>query len=232
MSADPLRPVRAEIEHARRALRRLHRTTDAPGAPLALVVVVTVLLVLWGNAVVVAGRQLGGQNVLTLVAHGALALVVTTILLRRGWSRHALGLVPPRPDPDSRNLRLALTVVSVSGLVAAAATLALDPAKRLDVVRLLVGTATGEEVLHRSALLALWTSSPVTPVITTVANVAAFAGWHVAGAFHDGRFHPLDVAVPAAGALVFLWARLRYRSVAAPIFVHLATNLPGIILAP
>ena len=220
----------AELERAAAELRRLHRAAEQPRTPVVGAVLVTILLALWGNAVVLWARRTGEPDLVTLVAHPAAAVLAIVILLRRKRSRRALGLDPPRPEPDSRLLRLLLTAFSIIALVAVALGLALDPTKRLDLLRLVAGTAAAEEVLHRGALLAVWTSTPAGPVITTVANVVAFGAWHVAGAFHHGgAFHPLEVVVPAFGALLFLWARLRYRSVAAPIVLHLATNLPGTI---
>jgi membrane protease YdiL (CAAX protease family) len=116
--------------------------------------------------------------------------------------------------------------------VVAAVTLAtalligmVDSPKRLQVVRLVIATAGGEEVLHRSALLAVWASTPVGPVVAAVVNAVAFGAWHVAGAWGKGHLGVLEVAVPTLGAFVFLWARLRYRSVAVPVILHLAINL-------
>lgn len=198
---------------------------------LPTAVLVTVLLVLWGNGVVLVGRRLGSPDRVTLVAHPALAIGLTVLLLKRGWRPSTLGLQSPVPRPASGRLRVLLGIVAFGVLVASAGVLALDPSKRLSVVRLLVGTALGEEVLHRSALLAVWSSSSASPAVTTGANVAAFGAWHIAGAYHDGAFHLREVAMPAAvGTMVFLWARLRYRSVAAPVILHAATNLPGIVL--
>lgn len=198
--------------------------------PLALAVLMTILLVIWGNAVVLAGRLLEAPDAVTLVGHPALALGVTLILLRRGWRPGALGFSNPEPRPDSRPLRALLAVLAVTVGVACTGILALEPSKRLDVIRLLVGSAAGEELLHRSVLLAVWSSSSARPLLVAAANSAAFGAWHLVGAFHGGAFHPLEVAVPALGTLVFLWARLRYRSVAAPIVLHVVTNLPGIVL--
>ena len=198
--------------------------------PLAVAALMTILLVIWGNAVVLVGRRLEAPDAVTLVAHPALALGVTLLLLRRGWRPVTLGLSSPDPQPDSRPLRALLAVLAVTIGVTSAVVLALEPSKRLDVIRLLVGTAAGEELLHRSALLALWSSTSARPLLATAASSAGFGAWHLIGAFHGGTFHPLEVAVPAFGTLVFLWARLRYQSVVAPIVLHGVTNLPGIVL--
>jgi len=220
--------LHAEFSHVATELHRMrgaHRRVPLPVAAL-----VTVLLVLWGNGVVLVGRHLGASDEVTLAAHPLLALACTAIMLQSGWRPSALGLRRPLPEPASTQLRLLLGALVATTLTASAVVLALDPSKRLEVVRLLLGTAVGEEVLHRSALLALWASSSAPAAVTVSASVAAFGLWHLAGAFHGGAIHPFEVAVPAVGALVFLWARLRYRSVAAPIIVHIATNLPGIVL--
>lgn len=194
---------------------------------MAVAAAATVALVAWGNGTVLLGRRLKAPDAVTLVALPALALGATALLLRKGWSREALGLV--RPRPGSQALQAVLVVASVATLVPAAVVLAVDPSKRLTLVRLLIGTATGEELVHRSALLALWTASPASPTVTTTVSAAAFGAWHVAGAWDADGFHPLEVAGPAAFTMAFLWARLRYRSVAAPIVLHLVTNLPGIL---
>lgn len=218
----------AEFSHVATELRR--RRGDRPRVPLPVAGVVTVLLVLWGNGVVLVGRHLDASDEVTLVAHPLLAIACTAILLQKGWRPGTLGFKRPLPEPASSRLRLLFGALVVATLAAAAVVLALDPSKRLDVVRLLLGTAVGEEVLHRSALLAVWASTSAPPAVIMSVSVAAFGLWHLAGALHGDAFHPLEVAVPAAGTLVFLWARLRYRSVAAPIIVHIATNLPGIVL--
>ena len=197
---------------------------------LPVAVLMTILLVIWGNAVVLLGRLLEASAEVTLVAHPALALGVTLLLLRRGWRPGTLGFSYPEPQPDSRPLRGLLAVLAVAVGVACAGVLALEPSKRLDVIRLLLGTAAGEELLHRSGLLAVWLSSSARPLLVTVASSASFGAWHLVGAFQGGAFHPLEVAVPALGTLMFLWARLRYQSVAAPIVLHVVTNLPGIAL--
>ena len=183
---------------------------------------------LWGSGIVLLGRRWKAPDAVTLIAHPALAVALIAVLLHRGWSREALGLVPPQSG--NRRLQALLAGATAATLIPAAIALAVDPAKRLTLVRLLLGTATGEELLHRSALLALWTSSPAAPAVTSTVSAVAFGAWHVAGAWDGDGFHPLEVAGPAAFTMVFLWARLRYRSVTAPIVLHLATNLPGTLL--
>ena len=221
--------VLAELGHVGTELRRLKRQ-EHPRVPVALAVLMTILVVIWGNAVVFLGRLLEAPAPVTLVAHPALAISVTLLLVRRGWRLGTLGFSNPEPQPPSRRLRALLAVLAVTAGVACAGVLALEPSKRLDVIRLVVGTAAGEELLHRSILLAVWSSSSARPLVVTAASSASFGAWHLVGAFHGGAFHPLEVAVPALGTLVFLWARLRYQSVAAPIVLHVVTNLPGVVL--
>ncbi len=220
--------LRAEFNEVATELRRL--AADRRRVPLPVAGFVTVLLVLWGNGVVLVGRHLGASDEVTLAAHPLLALACTAILVQSGWRPGTLGFRRPLPEPASGQLRLLLGALVATSLTASAVVLALDPSKRLEAIRLLLGTAAGEEILHRSVLLALWTSSSASPAATVWVSMAAFGLWHLAGSFHGDAFHPLEVAVPAVGTLVFLWARLRYRSVTAPIIVHIATNLPGIVL--
>ena len=92
------------------------------------------------------------------------------------------------------------------------------------------GRQPGRSYFTAAPSLTVWSSSSARPLLVTAANVTGFGAWHLVGAFHGGAFHPLEVAVPALGTLVFLWARLRYQSVAGPTVLHVVTNLPGIIL--
>ena len=96
----------------------------------------------------------------------------------------------------------------------------------LHLVRVLVGTALGEELVHRGVLIATWSSTSVRARGVVLANVVAFGAWHVASAWHADGFEPREIAPPAGGAVLFLWARLRFRSVLAPAAGH-AINVWG-----
>jgi membrane protease YdiL (CAAX protease family) len=100
---------------------------------------------------------------------------------------------------------------------------------RLSTLRLVVGTAFGEELIHRGALFALWSSTGSSPQMVAVANGIAFGAWHIAGVRSQGWVgRASEVFVPAiAGTALFLWGRCRSKSVAGSWALHLATNLPG-----
>ncbi len=102
---------------------------------------------------------------------------------------------------------------------------AADDHTRLRIVRLLIGTAAGEEIIFRGVVLGAWTSTTVRGRWVLVVNMATFALWHVAGAFDGGTFHWLHVAFPGIAASLLLWSRLRCRSLIAPIALHAAANM-------
>lgn len=217
-----------ELEQCRAELDRLRLRAGAR-VPVGVAVGASALAVAWGNATVVAGRRLGHDEVLTLVAVPALAVVGVAALRRAGWTWHELGFRWPAADPPRAQplgWLVAASAVAVGGAIVGLATG--GSGTRLAVVRLLLGTAAGEEVVHRSVLLALWAATPARPGTVVAANLLAFAAWHVAAATHADGFRWWEVAVPAATAVLLLWARLRFRSVLAPVAFHAGGNMPGL----
>ncbi len=123
--------------------------------------------------------------------------------------------------------------------------LANEPTRKRDTtyhaaVRIPIGTALGEELIFRSALLAVFArrrSHLEAAVLTSL----AFGVWHVLpshDALGDGpataglRERPLarvgavlgHVAFTTAAGLGFSWLRFRTRSVAAPVVTHAVVN--------
>lgn len=185
----------------------------------------------WGNAVVLVARQGGGEAV-TLVAHPVAAAAGAAVLLRAGSSRGDLGLVAPSwrgRRAGAAKAGLAVVAAGVAALAAAALVHGGDGTLRLRVARLLVATAAGEEVIHRGLLLAVWTATGSPPRAVAAANAVTFAAWHVAGAVHGGSVRWVELAVPLAGTVPFLWARRRSGSVVPAAVLHAATNLPGLV---
>jgi membrane protease YdiL (CAAX protease family) len=107
-------------------------------------------------------------------------------------------------------------------------------------LRLPLATAVAEELLFRSALLAV--ERRRRPHAQAVAVTAcAFGLWHVLPAL---RHHELaarvggrpasigaTVALTAAAGAGFAWLRLRSRSVVAPIVAHAGINIAGLLAA-
>ena len=228
-----LRDRRAGLEEFARLRAAAPRPGSCGGALAA-----SVALAAWGNGAVVASRWLGHSPLVALVGHPVLAASVLGGLVRQGWAAGDLGLVPPRLR---RSSGAALGVVGLAGLavlvgVPAALVRGGGGDQRgpgglgVELVRLLVGTAFGEEALFRGALLAAWAATPAPPRAVAAAHAASFGLWHVAAAWHDGRFHPVEVAVPAAGSCLFLWGRLRFGSLGVPWLLHAATNLCGLVV--
>lgn len=180
----------------------------------------------FGNSVVVAGRETGRNDLITLAAVPAAGAVGALALRRRGWPSRSLGIRPPAVD---RPLGLPWAIFGAAALVVIAKGLYLvitgDSAQRLAVVRLVIGTAAGEELVHRGTVLSLWSATRVESWAVVLANVTAFGLWHVAGAFRGDGLVWWEVAGPAVLALVLLWARLRFRSLAAAAILHAAGNL-------
>jgi membrane protease YdiL (CAAX protease family) len=215
------RPCRAEF----------HRLRGIPHRPVPVVGAVgaSVFVAVLGNAVVVAGRRWNDQSEwITLVGVPAIGLAGVAVLLRRGWCRRDLGFRWPAVDPPSRfahaAVALAVAVATASGIIRKITGADL-PA--VEVVRLLVGTAFGEELVHRGVVLGVWANTTVRGRWVVVANMSTFALWHVAAATHRSGFRWWEVAGPGGLTLVLLWGRLRNRSIVAPVGFHAATNIAG-----
>ena len=221
------RYVAAEVRLLGTELDRLRR--DAPRTSVPVAAAATAAVVAYGNGVVWAGRRYGHREWITLVAVPALGAAGAIALRVRGWSAADMGIARPAlPDRRLPRTLLFAGAVVVTGL-AARVLLVGDGTRRLELARLVVGTAIGEELVHRGVVLALWSSAPVSRRVALAANVTAFGLWHVVGATKPDGFQPLDVLVPAlVGGPLFLWARLRFRSVAAPATFHGATNIWGV----
>ena len=159
-----------------------------------------------------------------------------------------------RPDRLAGGLRLGL--LSAVPLAAAAAVGVAVPATRrlfLDervvassdvlskvLVRIPIGTALGEEVIFRGALLGLFLRRHG-PVAATVLTSAVFGLWHVLPGLDQVRTNPAGayvagdhvktagwgagtILVSGVAGLALAWLRLRSGSVLAPVIAHAAAN--------
>ncbi|HEY3238865.1 MAG TPA: CPBP family intramembrane glutamic endopeptidase [Acidimicrobiia bacterium] len=189
---------------------------------------ISVSIAAWGNGIVIAGRVTGQPEWVTLIGNPAGAVAAVLWLRRRGWPWAGLGLRWPRFDRDRVPpvLTAAALAWATGWLVAGLAGAREISGLRL--ARLVVGTALAEEVLHRGVLPAVWAATRCQPRTVVVVNMAWFGAWHLAGATQGGTFHPLEVAGPALGAVVLLWARMRTGSVLPPAAGHLAGNITGL----
>ena len=205
------------------AIRRAGSSTSAVGA-----VAWSLAAIGWGNAVVLAGRRLGHDQWITLIAVPLFGLAGWWRLRGRGFACRAIGVQPPRPDhtPFLTALMVVATVFAGICAIGGLATFGQDM-RALRTIRTVVGTAFGEELVHRGVLLGVWASTGVTGRQVVAANMVVFGAWHVAGATGDG-FRPGEVIGPAALALPLVWLRLRFRTIFAPMAFHAATNLPGV----
>jgi membrane protease YdiL (CAAX protease family) len=202
----------------------------------AAAIAVTGGVIVAGNLVVAAGRHLNPNNreVVTLVAIPSIAIAALGGLRLAGLSSADLGITRGSGQRLGPWRRPAL----VLGAAAAGATIAVLASGgtarngadlRLATLRLIVGTALGEELLHRGALLGMWAATGRRPAIIAAVNCAAFGAWHLAGAAPKGWLHgTFDVVGAALGGGLFLWARARSRSIAGAWLLHLTTNLPGL----
>ncbi|MCA1702096.1 MAG: CPBP family intramembrane metalloprotease [Actinobacteria bacterium] len=150
------------------------------------------------TAVVVAGRRWNGQSEwITLVGVPAIGLAGAAVLWRRGWSRRDLSFRWPAVDPPrwfaQGAVVLAVALAAASGIIA---KISGEELPAVEVVRLLVGTAFGEEFVHRAVVLGVWASTTVRSRWVVVANMGTFALWHVAGASHRSGFRWWEVAGP------------------------------------
>jgi membrane protease YdiL (CAAX protease family) len=198
-------------------------------------VLVSLAVVAWGNGLVLLQRRIGGDlgEILTTVAHPFLGSLGAAIMLNSGWSRTDLGLAfPPRRAIGARwgvaLAGLAFGWVAIGVLRKGIGTE--STSRRIFVVRLAVGTALGEELIHRGVLLALWARTRLSPGVVIVANALVFSAWHVVGSLRKGPRAVGEVPITGLGALLFLAARSRSRSLIGACSAHLSTNILGLAL--
>jgi CAAX prenyl protease-like protein len=234
--------IRGLVHPASEELDRL-LTAAALHTSFGVALVSSVLLVAWGNLVVVLTRKLSSQRdaeageILTLCAQfaGGVATLVALALL--GWSAADLGVTLPRfehaePLPVAVVVLAVVVVVSFGALGFIRSTHVPGRAStRIQLFRLLGGTAFGEEALHRGFSLALWCGTDVGAGGVVAANAVIFALWHLASAYRDRRLHVTEIIAPGIGALFFLWFRLTFGSLLIPWLLHAATNIPLVALA-
>jgi membrane protease YdiL (CAAX protease family) len=201
---------------------------------LGLAVFCSAATIAWGNGVVTLGRHYGADQWITLLAIPGFGVVGAFFLCRRGFSRQALGIRLPRADKACvlwvlvGQAVLAATVFAAIGLWAGG-----HEQRALRTVRTLVGTAVGEELIHRGVLVAVWASAGVGLGGVLLANMATFGLWHAAGAVCEGTHFLKDVGGPGLlAAPLLLYIRLRFGSIVAPMAFHAATNMPGVLEKP
>ncbi len=211
------------LQQALDELERLRIETPTVSVPLA--VAASALVVVHGNAVVAVGRHFDEPLLATTVGVPLLGVAGVAWLRRRGTSWRDLGFRRPQEEgtTQARWVLIGAATLAAGGVIAR--LIVGDTANRLDLLRLLIGTALGEEVVHRSAVLALWCGTRLPAKHVVAANATVFGLWHVAGALRSDGFHLIEVLGPAAGTLLFLWARLHFRSVLAPAVLHTGTNV-------
>lgn len=209
-------------------------TDRPPRLPIIIPAVVSAVVVAWGNGLVVASRAIDGSGgeVLTLVAQPLAGAALVLGCRLGGFTWRELGLVAPvRRDPDhrrwlrrfDRGLWTLLWLVAALVLVDLVVGFGRGGDLPLTIVRIVVGTAIGEELLHRSALLALW-SDAAGAGAALVANIVTFGAFHIAAANKSTGFRWGEVLGPAVLAVPLCIARWRTRSVASPMFGHAGFN--------
>jgi membrane protease YdiL (CAAX protease family) len=207
--------------------------------PVGLALAGTGGAVAFGNAVVLTSRAIGGNagEVVTTVAIPLFGAAGCVALRLAGWHRADLGLRAPSRRAVSSLWWPSIVLAAVMGGIAIAAAArggVTDDGLsiRVSVLRVVVGTALGEELVHRGVLLPLWASTGISPAGVALANGLGFGMWHVAAAYPKGWLVVLGEvgATATLGAAVFLWARCRSCSVAGSGLLHLSTNLPGLLL--
>lgn len=224
------RHIRTEFDRCRSELTRL-RDLRVASLPVVTAVGWSVSAVVLGNAVVVAERVFGRPEVITLLGVPAMGLVGATVLVRRGWSGRELGFRKLTIDTPTGFPRYVLwPALLVAGALGTAGLIMGGGQTRLEVVRLLIATAAGEEAIHRGVVLGAWLSTDVKGRWIVAANMVTFSLWHVASACHDSGFRWWELVGPGVIAPLFLWARLRFRSIVAPTVIHAAINMPGVVL--
>jgi hypothetical protein len=227
-----LNRVRTEVESISRG--------PSPDVSVGVALALTGATIAWGNAVVLVTRNLSGdaRNVLTTAAHPLFGVALCATMRMAGWRSADMGLTVPSRATLSRLSRPAVSLAG--GLIAAAGSLFVlggvndeGTSARLSTLRLVLGTALGEELINRGALFALWSATGCSPQTVAVTNGLAFGAWHLAGVRSQGWVgRASEVFVPAiAGTALFLWGRCRSKSITGSWALHLATNLPGHAIA-
>jgi membrane protease YdiL (CAAX protease family) len=233
----PVQTFRAEaalVEEEIGSLAELPESRRATSSGAA--VAATIGVVLAGNLVVVIGRRLEPdvRECLTLAAIPAIGAVTCSIMRAAGWSNAALGIAPVSKERAGCWRRPGLVLAAAACVTAFRAVTTGGRSSggadlRIATLRLVFGTALGEELTHRGALLGMWATTGTEPRIVVIANCAAFGAWHVAGAAPNGWIRGTGEVLGAAiGGALFIWGRMRSRSVAGSWLLHVATNLPGL----
>jgi hypothetical protein len=206
--------VRDEFDAARRELDLLCAgAADRRPIPVAAAIGVSAAVVVAGNGIVVAGRVFGHDQAITLVTVPAVGAIGAVQLRRRGRQWADVGIAPLSwPDRPLPKVVFAAALVLAVGR-AAVSVAGADEDVLLPLARVVVGTALGEELVHRGVLLAVWSATRANRWIVVVANMVTFGLWHVAGAFKDDGFAVLDVLGPALLTVLLLWARLPVQAV-------------------
>lgn len=209
-----------EVERGHRGRRDL---------PIWVPLSVAAGLVTCGNGIVLAGRGLGARELTTSVGMGVVSLIGLGVARTTGCQARDLGLRRPERLGPKWPLQLAGGAVVVGLAFAALRRETCDVAAPVAGVlgRMLLATAFGEELAFRGVLVATSLASPLSRSSAVALNVVAFGAWHIAGAFGARGFQPVEVLVPTAGAVLFLWARGRYGSVLAAALLHAAFNVPA-----
>lgn len=208
------------------------------------------VLVAWNNGL---GAQVPGPYAAVNTA-AAGALLVAARAAGLSWGE--LGLSPGRLAAGARwggaaaggvaaGLAVALTVDALRPLLLDARVAALGPAELAHraLVRIPLGTVVWEEVAFRGVLLAAL-ARVLAPAWAVAASAAVFGVWHVrptlgAVAANDLADGPAVTALlvlagclaTAAAGVLFAWLRLRSGSLLAPVLLHLATNVLGLLAA-
>jgi membrane protease YdiL (CAAX protease family) len=187
-------------------------------------------MVLYGNALVLAVEDCDHREVLTLGAQAALGTAAVVGCRLAGLRWVDLGLCRPNLADRRAGLLLGGAGSLVAGAVLVAwarrAACSTDTPVPMVLARMLAGTAFGEELLFRGVLLALLLGARQDVHRVVTCQVACFTAWHVAGA---GSL--LGLLGPAAGAVLFLWARAHYESLVVPALLHATTNVPTWVLS-
>ena len=217
---------------------------------VVLPAMLAVLLVAWNNGL--GGLLPGPYAAVNAAATAALLLVAWGA----GLSWRELGLAPARLADGARwggaaaagvaaGLGVALLADGLRPLLVDARVVAL-PAEEVAhraLVRIPLGTVLWEEVAFRGVLLAALLRV-LPPGRAVAVSAAVFGVWHVRPALGAVAANDLAdgaaatallvlagcVATAVAGVL-FGWLRLRSGSLLAPVLLHLATNVGGLLAA-
>lgn len=218
-----IRAIKQEFARGSKELDRL-RTLDRRRVPIPAALVGSVFVVVLGNGVVLGGRQWCQPEWITLVGVPVIGLLGVFLMGQRGWQPSDLGLQGLKWEPATA-CRWLVWLAVVLGVGSAAFALFRERISVLDAATLFIGTAIGEEIVHRGVVLGAWAATGIRAAWVVMASMITFALWHVAGANKKSGFKWFDVIGPAALALPLLWARLRFRSVLAAAAFHGAANM-------